>query len=451
MALLAMAAQAHAGGFDLVKDTVGYTDLVTRYGGSLATGSGVRIWQTEFSGSPLAYVPAPASLATWGVTMDFGGVSATTSGHADAVGDFLYQGAAPGVTLAVGTDADAFVGAHGLRVGQGTLPPVFNGTGTYTGIKPLVLNASWIGTADLPFTDDMILRRADGLVAEQGITMVVGVNNGSSTPLAPALLGQAYNVIAVGRSDLQHANGVSTDDGLGRVVLDLVAPATVTSFATPIVASAATLLVDKAQSTAGLGNAIDPQVVRSLLMTGAEKLPGWNHSSTQPTDLIQGAGELRINHSYDLLLAGEVAPGILSGDSGWDLGSIGSGGKSRYTFFHDGGRFTATLNWNRTISSYNSDDTVTPDALINLDLRLFDSDSTGTIGLLLDSSVSPLDNVEHLFENSLPEGWYSLELSGPVNAPYGFSFQSIPEIRFPLVAGIVFLVWAWGRHRVKSN
>jgi len=92
---------------------------------------------------------------------------------------------------------------------------------------------------------------------------------------------------------------------------------------------------------------------------------------------------------------------------------------------------------------------VTPNSLDNLDLSLFNSDWPGLIGVLLDSSVSPLDNVEHIYQSTLPAGWYSLEASGPVAAAYALSFQGVPEARFSILVGVLFLGWA-GRRSGRS-
>jgi hypothetical protein len=152
------------------------------------------------------------------------------------------------------------------------------------------------------------------------------------------------------------------------------------------------------------------------------------------------------------LLAGEVSPGLVTQDSGWDLGTLPVGGNNRYTFFHIGGRFTATLNWNRTIAQYGADNTVTPDPLNDLDLRLFASDSGGLLGLLLDTSASTVDNVEHIYDADLPAGWYTLEASGPAAAGYALSFQSVPEISFPAWIALAVGGWVvWRRHRSSEG
>ena len=435
-------------------DTIGFTDLVSRYGASLVTGSGVTVWQTEApiaNTTPSPYAPAPGSLTAWGVTMDFGGVPHATSSHADQVGGVLFNGMAPGITTAVGTDANDFVALHGLAGGFGTQAPGYNITGTYTTApKPQLINASWIGTTGTATDDAILLRRADGLVSEQKMTMVVGVNNTATTPLNNPVLSQSYNSIAVGLSSHLSNFGLSTIDGTGRSVIDLVAPAGATSIATPLVSAAATLLIDKAQSTPSLNDATAPAMIRSLLQTTAVKLSGWAHTITQPLDIAQGAGELRINRAYDLLLVGEVNPGVVAQPAGWSLNTVGSGGTTHYTFFHPGGAFTSTLNWDRTIASYNADDTVTPNPVNNLDLRIFISDALGTPGSLVlqDASLSTIDNVEQLYESNLPAGNYTIEVQGLPGAAYALSFTAIPESGFPALAGLLAAGWFWrGRSR----
>src|SRR5206468_8999465 len=131
------------------------------------------------------------------------------------------------------------------------------------------------------------------------------------------------NGIAVGRSDGQHESGFTTVGNTGptgRVKPDLVAPLGAVSFATPLVSSAATLLVQVA-STAPLNAdpfAAKPQTIKAVLMAGATKaeFPTWSHTTTVPLDPVYGAGELNVDNSHRVLTAGRRAAGVAPGPDG---------------------------------------------------------------------------------------------------------------------------------------
>jgi hypothetical protein len=332
---------------------------------------------------------------------------------------------------------------------------------------PQVLNASWVGgfPAQSGYTaaelSSDVLRRLDYLVDVKKVSAVVALDN---APAIPALLGQSYNSIAVGLSNLSAGQGYSDVDGSGRMVVDLVAPSSVTSFATPAVAGAATLLVDRANKTPALADASDPMVVRSLLMTGAQKLPGWQHGDAgasddivHPLDKIQGAGELRINNSYDILMAGEKAVGSHSVGMGWSLASIAKGGVQYYYVDNlvAGGTLTVTLNWNRTTSgAVDGRFLIEGDPLANLDLEVYSSDNLDTIGASLARSASTLDNVEHIYLQGLAVGRFAIAVQGVDAANYALSFEIVPETS-TMGAGVGAMLLAaatsWRRFNVSGR
>ncbi|KAB2673972.1 MAG: S8 family serine peptidase [Verrucomicrobia bacterium] len=443
--------------------TIGLTDLLARYGAGAPNGSSVSVWQTE-AGAAGSTFPGVALSPGEYVPFDGNGVS----GHAAAVAAEFYA-AGSGISQAVPyvwtMNANQFIGGGGLKAVSSLAPAIPVMVDLNTGLRlpqPQVMNASWIGGANAAdgYTaaeiNADVNRRLDFLVATRGLTAVVGVDNAPSTP-AP-LLGQSYNAIAVGLSNLSAAQGYSNVDGNGRMVVDIVAPTSATSYATPAVAGAATLLVDRANKTPLLADAADPMVVRSLLMTGARKLPGWEHGEAgtaddvvHPLDKIQGAGELRVNNAYDILMAGEKAAGSHSIGLGWSLSSIAKDGIQYYFVDnpHAGGTLTATLNWNRT-----SDGTpdgrglIGGDVLADLNLEVFASDDGDTIGGTLARSASTLDNVEHIFLSGLGVGRFAIAVEGVDAAAYALSFQVVPEpTTLGAGAGLAVLgaVWAWRR------
>ena len=76
-----------------------------------------------------------------------------------------------------------------------------------------------------------------------GVVVAAGVNNGAASPM-PHLMCSAYNVIAVGVSSGRSSCGPTEVDTRGRIKPDLVAPMSATSWATPVVASSASLLLE---------------------------------------------------------------------------------------------------------------------------------------------------------------------------------------------------------------
>jgi hypothetical protein len=473
---------------------VGVTDLRDRYGSSLANGSSVVGWVTE-EGNPFWPNLGNTGLFPLSPVRPYQvvntGINPTTtfSSHADAVAQHWFgssYGVSPGLGGVVSMGAGDFVSYFGLNfagyMGFAAAPfisptaPLWETGQVGLATRPLgypqVINASWIGTTQVPAYDVDILRRADYLVDRDGITIVAGVNNAGGAQ--PELLGQAYNVIAVGLPESPSSNGTSYLDGSGRIVVDIVAPSAFTSYATPMVSGAATLLIDLANKTPELANGNDPRVVRSVLMTGAEKSANWTvpvtttglgQTVTQPLDLKLGAGELRVNMAYELLRSGEVAPNSVSAVQGWDLGMTGVG--MSYYFvdnFAPGGHLTVTLAWNRVVGDPNdatrfaasnfiapaSDNLMTASPLANLDLQVFSTDGVNIPLVSLAASVSTLDNVEHIHLRDLPVGRYAIGLSGPAGTVYGLSFQFVPEapVGMPVVvAGVMGLGWVCWRRR----
>jgi hypothetical protein len=226
----------------------------------------------------------------------------------------------------------------------------------------------------------------------------------------------------------------------------------------PLVAGAATLIADRAQETPSLGNADDPRVVRSLIMTGAEKLAGWANSSTQPVDLKQGAGELRVNRMYDVLMAGEKTVGLASDLRGWDLGAGAAG--VQYYFVDNtmasAGNLMVTLTWNRVtgdpsdptglartgganFTTLNATTVLAASALADLSLQVLTTDGVSTPLTSLAVSDSAVDNVEHIYLQNLAPGRYAIAVDGSLGTQYGLSFNFVPEVSVGLPAGILGL------------
>ena len=278
-----------------------------------------------------------------------------------------------------------------------------------------------------------------------GTIATYALNNGSGTPV-PALMASSYNGIVVGLSNGDHSRGTTTIDGSGRQKPDIVVPTDFTSWATPTVSSAAGLLVQTANQTSGLANGSRQQVAKSLLMAGATKagpnLPvtwSWSNSPSQPLDSIYGAGQLNIETSYDILVAGEFAASgsVLAQSTGWDFGTASTTTPQRYFFDVDssftGGSLTASLNWQRTMTATDTSPGpfttyVFSGTLANLDLKLY-SASGFTLGSLVGESVNTVNNTELIWAQGLSPGRYALEVTSDTNAiGYGVAWvMAVPE------------------------
>jgi hypothetical protein len=443
------------------KDDIGYTYLTNNYpnvpNGSLATV--LQVEAPEISGTSTNYLPQTNLVQFAGKNFDARSGPSGNSGHATEVGWRFYgidtngvpSSITQGITNIVNYEVNDWLD-NALRIGSAL------GPASFSGIR--VINESWAGAFnDTPGGTNaalQTLRRTDAIVDRDGVITTVGVANGSGG--IPQLLGNAYNVLAVGLSSGASSTGPSTFDTPGRAKPDIVAPATATSYATPIVGAAAVLLSDSAIQQ-GKTNATRPVVVKSLLMTGTEKLAGWHKGTAStsddnsvPLDYNQGAGQLRIDRSYQILQTSEATVGGNAGSVGWDSGTISQGVTNFYYLTLGQGEFSASAVWNRHVTSFNtSQDTV---QLNNLDFYLYNYTNLG-LGSLVDFSTSTVDNVEYLYETNLLAGTYALGVVGTsvlTTEQYGTSWFSlaaaVPEPSLLLnVLGIALLLRVFGISR----
>ena len=297
----------------------------------------------------------------------------------------------------------------------------------------------------------------DHIVNTNGRTITLAVGNDG--PAGDSITGRptgAYNVITVGATgnfseDYTRVADFSsrgpTDDGRSKP--DIVAPGSMihlpvlnsnwsdgdgTSFATPLVAGGAGLLIGMGQD---LGYATDPKVIKSVLLNSADKLDGWSHTSTQPLDYAQGAGQMNLRDAYSQYVSGQLDPGTVPG-VGWDLQEVTDSQENLY--FLDmlvpaGEMLTATLAWDRIVSTDTEDiESVTYsfDHLDNLDLYLYDIDDLNNP---IAASISTVDNVEHIYF-SIPEtGRYAIgvKMAGAVFGDletYGLAWHLTTNVLF---------------------
>ncbi len=347
--------------------------------------------------------------------------------------DPTYSGVAPGAGWWSGqtTNAGTITKTRNQTIAVETFA---HGLDVLLGNPVEVISLS-IGLAGDTLATDQWSLGIDHVIRDSGRTITIAAGNGG--PSAGTLSGRptgSYNAIIVGGTGADVSGNPSpdysnvpnysshgpTDDGRSKP--DIVAPASWihvpilgsgwgdfngTSIATPLVAGGAALLIDMGLD---LGYSTNSKVIKSVLLNSADKLSNWSHTSTQPLDFVQGAGQMNLEKAYQQYLPAEQDPGTVAG-VGWDLQQLSFDSENLYTI--DGvvpaGEFiTATLAWDRivTTDTEDIDDVVYSfDHLDNLDLYLYDADDLSTP---LVSSVSTIDNVEHLYYSAATTGQYVL-------------------------------------------
>lgn len=416
-----------------VLDDVGYTALQAELGAATPNGTGVSITQVEAPSGPDRdqYVPDETNAEFTGKTINVIGETAPASNHATVVGRSLYgltTSAGSGITDINVYAVDPFLQDELLGFGSGVDPLVETQD---------IQNHSWIGTFDLVDQDVNALQRLDFVINRDDVTVVVALNNGSASGIPP-LLANSFNSIVTGVTDGDHSTGRATVESPSRQVPHIVAPDAFTSFANPVIAAGAAVLLETARSDASLNAADRNEVVRSLLLAGATKdeFAAWSHTPTEPLDDHFGAGELHIQRSYHILTAGQQTPGGDSDALGWDLQSAATGTQTYFFDIPDGGKieeFSALLTWNRELVDTTQSIAFTPSysGLNDLNLRLYTADDSGTLDTMLAESISTT-NIEHIYVNEeleigtpLTGGRYAIVVEGGANAQdYAISWFS---------------------------
>ncbi len=412
------------------KDDVGFTRLQQTFTTGVPTSVAGGVAQTEAPDGAGNYAPDADHFEFSGKTvLQQSGVSAG-NGHANAVGAYFYGNATsliPNTTQIDSYVAADWIGTGFLNYGTADLPLFENRR---------VQNHSWIGS--LSGNDASIThlnKRLDYAINRDGFSCVVGVNG---APL-PELLSQSYHTLSVGLVNGAHAAGPTAYDTPGRMKPDLVAFEGATSFSTPQVASAAGLISEKLRSIYSSSvNADYARITKAILLAGAAKepLPGWSRAdSSKPYDAVYGAGALNILLAYRILLSsGNVnySSNSTIPASGWAADSVRTlGNSSTRTYFFDlpagsaAVPFSAALVWHRAI------DDLLNATIANLDLKLCAVEpNTFTVGDVIDSSVSSLDNVEHIYRTNLAPGRYALQVtrtSGSATS-YALAWRTSPTV-----------------------
>ncbi|MDF3057747.1 MAG: fibronectin [Rariglobus sp.] len=429
--LLPAFATAHAGW----KDDTGHTRLQQTFTSGVPTGVAGGITQAEAGDTGgNNYLPDAANGAFTGKTITNKSTGSGTSGHATSVGGYFYGTSSSLIPATVAIDAynaNGWLNTDFLNFGLGSYPLVETRR---------VQNHSWISNGSL--SDGQVTHadlRLDYAINRDGFVSVVGVNNGTSTTL-PGLMCQGYHTISVGLVNGQHSAGITAFDTPGRMKPDLVGFEGLTSFATPQVASAAGLVSEKLRNTSyspALATADYPRLTKALLLAGAAKDPlaSWSRTdTTKPYDARYGAGALNVFLAYRILLAGNFSPSDTAtvDSTGWSVDTaLSQGNGTTRTYFFDipagsaSTRFSAVLVWHRVI-----DNSLNP-TVANLDLKLCAvADGTFDVGSVLDSSISTVDNVEHVYQASLAPGRYAVQVTRTSGAStiYALAWRSSPTV-----------------------
>jgi hypothetical protein len=434
-----------------VLNAVGFTVL-----NSVTTnlnGSGVRVAQVEadystngqfevnpgaayFSGARFKYI-STASTAT-----SFPNSIGTESPHADLVGQVFY-----GLTTGLATNVahvDNYEVGGFLSVTETSLLLTTNYTATLpdSDIADPVVNQSFIFETSNTNLQKAIDTAYDNYAVQYNTLFVSAIGN--SGPVSPPAT--CYNGLGVGAYGGISSYGPTLDNG--RAKPDLVGPAQETSFAAPLVAGAAAVLIQAGlQGNGGTdtNSAVSICTLRALLINGAIKPVGWTNISPSPLDANYGAGVLNLFESYEQLTGGKhgytVAASVTRGAahppteatgtepvlSGWDFNTNTSaaGDEINHYYFNvtngaAGAHFTttATLAWNRHQNQT---------AINNLSLFLYNTANSN----LLASSISTVDNMQQVWVPRLPAGRYDLQVwksgANTVSAaePYALAFEFV--------------------------
>ncbi|MBC8040807.1 MAG: hypothetical protein H7Y06_09710 [Opitutaceae bacterium] len=419
------------------KDEIGYTRLQLLAGGELPTAPSNGYTQAEAPDGANNYAPETTDTNFSGRVFSLKSGTSSANEHAQAVATNFYGNATsllPGNAAVDLYNANNWIGAGFLGATSSDVPLTESRA---------VQNHSWISASGN--TESLVVEineRLDYAINLDGFVSVIGVNNGSSTTL-PQLLAQSYHTISVGLSNGGHSAGFTTLDGSGRIKPDIVAPDTLTSFATPMVSSAAGLLYAKLAATPySLTGADRPRVIKALLQAGATKdtVSSWANTSSRPLDLVYGAGELNVYNAYATLRSGRAAASdsVSVPSRAWAAESVAAGSTKTYYFTVPAGfaatPFCAALNWHRVITTSTSGGgpfrtRTWSSSLADLNLRLYTA-SSFSLGTLIAESASTVDNVELVYQSALAPGSYALvvENLSTTATPYALAWHTRPSV-----------------------
>jgi hypothetical protein len=403
-------------------DLVGYNALASRPGALLANGAGLPVAQVE------AFAPGTTNYAPDTTSPDFAAKTFTLrsgpsgiSPHANEVATYFYgatfsadRGAAPVALFS----AESFV-YDLLRTGRSRRAP--------GGAGAAVVNNSWIATLTDDATNIDAVRRLDDLINRDDLLVFNAVSNAATDPF-PRLLASSFNGVSVGTLTGSHGP-LTFDSPRPRIKPDLVIDTPMTSDASALAAGAGALLRSEARAR---GLPAGELATKAILMAGARRDAAWHRgglsgrdNARSPLDLQQGAGQLRVDNSFDILTAGQQPAGTsVSPTAGWDYARTPRR-KGRATYYlhvdHDLANWSVFLTWNRLIAGLNGKGHYSTQAtLADFSLSLYRNRKGGK--RLIGTSDSPGDNVESLTLTDLGPGDYQLVLGTDIRSYYAMAW-----------------------------
>jgi hypothetical protein len=462
-------------------DDIGYSRLQEELGDKTPNGAGVPVTQIEapLTNSPDAtdYFPmltnsdGSANGQFTGKTVTPQTNPYTTSSHATTVGTLFYGNTgsiAPGITSVNVYNANDWIGTGFLNPSTSPLPDF---------TTDRVANSSWIGydseSGTTTFSasatlDD--LHRLDYVIATDDYINCVAENNPDNGGAMP-LLADSFNAISVGLTNGTATSGTTAelDDPQnlyigGRAAPDVVVPMGATSYATPLVASTAALLVEVAHDHPSLSSGSftssrtglqleygeTNDVIKAAIMAGADRVTNNQDTSDQIAgygtegyqtrnglDTRYGAGQLDVYNSYHIIAAGQQGPNAAPiGTYGFDYNPASAEGAVENYVFSGQYGVAATLVWNIHIA----DDLSA--TLAHFQLQLFDlSAGGGSVSVAVSDSM--IDNTQNIYVNGLNTGdTYELQVTRndglAEDWDYGLAWDLAPAPE-PGSAAMIFL------------
>jgi hypothetical protein len=266
-----------------------------------------------------------------------------------------------------------------------------------------------------------------------------------------------------------------------------------TSFAAPLVAGGASLVVSAAKTLPSLSPnpvAARSEVVKSLLLNGADKTSGWSNGqqsvtvggttyirTTQSLDWATGAGRMNLDTTFDLQVNGQAdVSGTATGNlgtvalTGWDYGDAVVGVNNDYVIsglLTGSSTLTTTLSWLRN-RLFDFGTTEYADvAQADLNLSVWQLDGSNAFTTLVARSESLYNTVEHLSFAIPSTGRYGLRIEYPLNTfdnttggvwgsgafpqDYAVSWSAVPEPSLALSSGCAVLVGLVARRRARPS
>jgi autotransporter-associated beta strand protein len=443
-----------------IKEDVGLMTLQAQ-SGNVATGAGVRVSMTEAlvngGHTPMTELPEFT-----GKHFEFRSGAPGNSAHATYVAQYFFgltNSIAPGISVIELYEANDYMAGGLLNSGSRTLNPEASPQNSRVG------NHSWVSVGSSANGLLDVLERQDWLIEQDDYVQVVGVNNGDIN--TSPVFSNSFNVISVGRSDGQHAINSVQLGGIYthyRTRPDIVAPMTVTSFSTPVVAAASALLIDTAHTQSYLSDGSYPasrfpgttiyhgetsEVVKATLMAGASRLAfnsadgsalvdyraAASRQATNGLDKRYGAGQLDVHNSMSIMMSGEQssredgrafdvqAAGFDYDPQFGGAGGANDSGSYDFTAGWTGQTLTASLVWNAKvdINQVKQGNYATAATLHDLNLSLYDI-TTGAPALVATSS-SNNQNTENLWTSLVAGRRYRMEVSRGINqAPFASDY-----------------------------